>query len=266
MDKIVINGGRRLHGRVEISGAKNAVLPMMAASLLAPGKYTIENCPDLRDVKTMSHLLRIIGAKVELSDHTLNIDTESSNFFEAPYELVKTMRASIYVLGPLLARHGQARVSLPGGCAWGPRPVDLHLKGLARMGASIELEGGYVIARARRLKGSRLNFDISSVGATANLLMAATLAEGTTVIENAAQEPEIEALSRFLINMGARIEGVGTRRLVVQGVDNLAPTTMENIPDRIEAGNFLISCVFSSGVVGLGRAPTYHLSALIAHF
>ena len=182
MDKFVIRGGKRLSGNVEISGSKNATLALIAATLNAAGEFVFEDVPDLKDIKTMAHLLRIIGAQVEYEPHRMRINTARCNFFEAPYELVKTMRASIYVLGPLLGRFGQAKVSLPGGCAWGPRPVDLHIKGMQMLGADIELEGGYIIAKAKRLKGTRIHFDVSSVGATGNILMAAVLAEGTTII------------------------------------------------------------------------------------
>ncbi len=263
MDKIVINGGKPLKGKVQISGSKNAVLPIMAASLLASGKYTIRNVPDLRDVKTMAHLLRIIGAKVEFANQTLEIDTSNCNFFEAPYELVKTMRASIYVLGPLAGRFGKAKVSLPGGCAIGPRPVDLHIKALEKLGARIELQQGYIVADAPKLQGTRINFDISSVGATGNTLMAAVLAEGTTVIENAAQEPEITALCQFLVAMGARIEGIGTQQLTVRGVKNLNAVDFEVIPDRIEAGTFLLAAAITGGEVELQKVEPKTLGSLI---
>lgn len=251
MDKIVINGGKSLQGVVHISGSKNAVLPIMAATLLASGKYTIRNVPDLRDVKTMAHLLRIIGAQVEFSNRQLKIDTTNCNFFEAPYELVKTMRASIYVLGPLAARFGRAKVSLPGGCAIGPRPVDWHIKALEKLGARIELQHGYILAEAKKLRGSRINFDISSVGATGNALMAAVLAEGVTVIEHAALEPEITALADFLTAMGANIEGIGSQRLTIRGIKNLHPVDFDVIPDRIEAGTFLLAAAITGGAVEL---------------
>jgi UDP-N-acetylglucosamine 1-carboxyvinyltransferase len=235
----------------------------MAAALLASGKYTIRNVPDLRDVKTMAHLLRIIGAKVEFANQTLQIDTTNCNFFEAPYELVKTMRASIYVLGPLAGRFGKAKVSLPGGCAIGPRPVDLHIKALEKLGARIELQQGYIVADAPKLQGTRINFDISSVGATGNTLMAAALADGTTVIENAAQEPEIAALCHFLTAMGARIEGIGTQQLTVRGVKNLKPVDFDVIPDRIEAGTFLLAAAITGGEVELQKVDPKTLGSLI---
>ncbi len=264
MDKIVINGGHPLQGTIEISGAKNAVLPIMAATLLADGVFRITNVPDLRDVKSMAHLLRIIGAKVEFRDNTLEIDTSTCNFFEAPYEIVKTMRASIYVLGPLLAKFGQARVSLPGGCAIGTRPVDLHIKGLQQLGATIDLERGYVVATARHLSGSNLNLDVSSVGATGNLLMAAVLAQGKTTINNASWEPEIVALADFLVKMGARIDGVGTARLTIHGVTKLEPVQFEVIPDRIETGTFLIAAALAGGRVQLNRTNGALVNSLIA--
>lgn len=263
MDKIVINGGKRLTGSVEISGAKNAVLPIMAATLLASGTFRIRNVPDLRDVKTMAHLLRIIGAQVEFSDHTLTIDTSNCNFFEAPYELVKTMRASIYVLGPLLARFSQAKVSLPGGCALGPRPVDLHIKGLEQLGTQIELLGGYITANAPRLRGAHINFDVSSVGATGNILMAAVLAKGQTIIENAAREPEISALAEFLVKMGAQIEGIGTAQLRVEGVEKLSPVEYDVIPDRIETGTFLMATAITGGEVEIQKTSRELVASLI---
>ncbi len=262
MDKIIIKGGRPLKGTVNISGAKNAVLPIMAATLLASGKFTIKNVPDLLDVKTMSNLLRIIGAKVQYEDHTLTIDTSECNFFEAPYELVKTMRASIYVLGPLLARFSKAKVSLPGGCAIGPRPVDLHIKAFEQLGADIELNKGYIVASADKLKGTHVNFDISSVGATGNILMAAVLSDGRTVIENAAREPEISALANFLVKMGADISGIGTDRLLINGVKELHVVDFEILPDRIEAGTFLIAAAITGGEIELRSVDPSHVSSL----
>ncbi len=246
MDKLVIHGGRGpLRGTVAASGAKNAVLPLMAAALLAEGKTTIRNTPDLQDVYTLNHLLRVIGAKVEFKadSHDLLIDAYGASFAEAPYDLVKKMRASIYVLGPLLARFGHGKVSLPGGCAWGPRPVNLHLEGFQALGAEIELDEGYIIAKAPSggLRGGKIKFEPSSVGATGNVLMAAVLAKGSSRIENAAMEPEITALADCLVKMGARIDGIGTSTLEIEGVDRLNPITFTNIPDRIEAGTFLVA-------------------------
>lgn len=263
MDKFVVYGGKPLKGVVPISGSKNAVLPIMAATLLAPGKYRIENVPNLRDVRTMAHLLRVIGAKVELTDHVLTIDTTLADFFEAPYELVKTMRASIYVLGPLLTRFHRARVSLPGGCAWGPRPVDLHIKGMEKLGADLTLEGGYIVASTDGLKGNPIYLDTPSVGATGNILMAAVLAQGETVIENAAIEPEITDLGNFLIKMGARINGLGSRTISVEGVPGLRPTNYTVIPDRIEAGTFLAAGLITGGDLTITNCNPRHLTEII---
>lgn len=262
MDKIVIKGGKPLKGAVKISGAKNAVLPMMAATLLAEGRFEIRNVPDLRDVKTMAHLLRIIGAKVAFAESRLVIDTSDCGFYEAPYELVKTMRASIYVLGPLLARYGQARVSLPGGCAIGPRPVDLHLKGMEDLKATVELDKGYIVAKARKLRGSSVSFDVSSVGATGNVLMASVLAEGRTVINNAAREPEISALAEFLVKMGAEIEGIGSGQLRIHGVSKLEPVSFDVIPDRIETGTFMIAAAITGGEVEIQKTDPKLVASL----
>ena len=264
MDKFVIHGGNRLHGTVTVSGAKNATLALMPAAMLSPGTSILRNTPALRDVATMTSLLRTMGMLVDFRDNRLTLDSTSIDRFEAPYEHVKKMRASIYVLGPLIARYGRARVSLPGGCAWGPRPVNLHIEGLRKLGAEIELEGGYIIARADRLHGARIHFDVSSVGATGNVMMAATLAKGTTFIDNAAMEPEITALAAFLVAMGARIEGTGTSRLEIQGVDALHPADVVTIPDRIEAGTFLIAGAITGGDVTLENVIPEHLSAVTA--
>ncbi|MGA9407816.1 MAG: UDP-N-acetylglucosamine 1-carboxyvinyltransferase [Bacteroidota bacterium] len=264
MDKFIIHGGKSLRGTVHISGAKNASLALMPATLLASGKYELHNTPDLRDVSTMSRLLQTMGVTVERNGRSLLVNTFRVNKFEAPYEHVKKMRASIYVLGPLVARYGRAKVSLPGGCAWGPRPVDLHLEGLKKLGASIELEGGYIIAKARRLKGARISFKISSVGATGNILMAAVLAKGTTLIENAAVEPEITNLAGFLISTGAKIDGIGTSRLEIEGSDALHPANAETIPDRIETGTILVACAICGGKVKIEECNPQHVSAIIA--
>ncbi len=263
MDKFVIHGGNRLQGTLHVSGAKNASLPLMAATLLAPGKHELHNIPELRDVRTMAHLLRVIGAKAELENHILRIDTSDCTFPEAPYELVKTMRASIYVLGPLLARFGKAKVSLPGGCAWGPRPVDLHLMGMERLGATIRLEGGYIHAAAEKLRGGRITFPIPSVGATGNVMMAASLAKGTTVIQNAACEPEIVALAEFINAMGGSVSGAGSDRIEIEGVASLSPTPFENIPDRIEAGTFLCAVALVGGDVTVQGLRTDHIEAVL---
>ena len=262
MDKFIINGGASLSGEVEISGAKNAVLPIMAAVLLANGKSTLNNVPDLRDTRTMVRLLNMVGAKTDLNESSLTIDASTVDSLEAPYDLVKTMRASFYVMGPLLARFGEARVSLPGGCAWGPRPVDYHLKGFEKLGAKIILEDGYIIARAKKLKGAKIHFEIPSVGATGNILMAAVLAEGTTQITNAAREPHIVQLCDVLNDMGAQIEGVETHELTIHGVNSLNPIEVKIIPDMIEAGTFLMAGAIL-GNITLNNASPDHLSIVL---
>lgn len=266
MDKFIIHGGKPLEGVVPISGAKNSSLALMPATLLASGIFHLFNTPHLRDITTMRQLLESMGVEIDFTDHILTIDTRKISNFEAPYEHVKKMRASIYVLGPLLSRFGQAKVSLPGGCAWGPRPVNLHIEGMKKLGASIELEGGYIIATAQRLHGARILFDISSVGATGNVLMAATLAKGTTLIENAAQEPEIVQLAEFLTSMGAKIHGIGTGRLEIEGVDELHPADVTTIPDRIEAGTFLVAAALAGnkqGCVRIEHCNPNHIGSLI---
>ncbi len=264
MDKFVINGGARLCGRIAVSGAKNGSLALIPATLLAPGTYTLGNTPNLRDVWTMSRLMSSLGVFCELNNNDLFVDSRNVTSHEAPYEHVKKMRASFYVLGPLVARYGEARVSLPGGCAWGPRPVDLHLKGLEKLGAEITLESGYVVAKAEKLKGAKFHFDVSSVGATGNMLMAASLAKGTTLLTNAALEPEITALARMLVKMGAKIDGIGTSVLEIEGVDELKPVDEETIPDRIEAATFLIGAAMTKGKIELEKTNPYHLTAVIA--
>ena len=241
MDRIIIQGNKPLSGTVKISGAKNAVLPVMAATLLAPGEFTIHKVPDLRDTRTMMKLLNMIGADTTFDNGTLTIDSSAANNPEAPYDLVKTMRASFYVLGPLISRFGKVNVSLPGGCAWGPRPVDYHLKGLEQLGAKLNLEGGNILAEAEELVGTDIYFEFPSVGATGNIAMAAVKARGTTKLYNCAKEPEITQLCEFLNSMGANIKGIGTDTLVIEGVKELRPSDIEIIPDRIEAGTFLIA-------------------------
>ena len=241
MAKILINGGKTLSGEVKISGAKNAVLPIMSATLLCPGKFTIHNVPDLRDTRTMMQLLNITGAKTEFNNGSIFIDSTGVNNPEAPYDLVKTMRASFYVLGPLISRFGKVQVSLPGGCAWGPRPVDYHLKGLEKLGAKLDLEGGNILAEAKELKGCDIHFEFPSVGATGNLAMASVRAKGTTRLYNCAKEPEITQLCEFLNSMGADIKGVGTDTLIISGVKELNQADITVIPDRIEAGTFLMA-------------------------
>jgi UDP-N-acetylglucosamine 1-carboxyvinyltransferase len=261
MDALVIQGGRRLSGRVVISGAKNAALPVMAATLLAPGVHTLRNVPDLLDTRTFGRVLEVLGARIAFKGDLCTIDTSSVNSVEAPYELVKTMRASIYVLGPLLARFGGAKVSLPGGCAWGPRPVNLHLTGLSAMGANLDIEHGYIVGRDVHMHGTHFTFDVVSVGATAQLMMAATLAKGTTVLDNVAIEPDITVLGEVLAQCGARIEGLGSRRLVIHGVDRLSPIDTTIIPDRIEAATFAAAAVITGGNITLERVVPEHFEA-----
>ena len=263
MDKFIINGGKRISGSVEVSGAKNASLALMPATLLAPGKSSLINTPRLNDVYTMIKLLTHLGAEIEFNDHTLKIDTSNITDLTAPYEHVKKMRASVYVLGPLLARYGRAKVSLPGGCAWGPRPINLHLEALEKMGAEINLIDGYIEAKAEKLKGAEIYFDVSSVGATGNILMASVLAEGTTIINNASIEPEITNLAEFLINMGAKIEGIRTKTLVIEGVDALSPSDTGTIPDRIEAGTLLIAAAVTKGNIVLKNIDSGLLRAVV---
>ena len=266
MDKLLIHGGRSLSGDVVISGAKNAALPELCASLLTADTVTLQNVPQLQDVGTALKLLRNMGVQVQRDDASpdvVSLTAEPVTAREAPYELVKTMRASILVLGPLLARFGEARVSLPGGCAIGSRPVDQHIKGLQAMGAEITVEHGYILAKAKRLKGARITTDMVTVTGTENLLMAATLAEGETILENAAQEPEIPDLAEMLIAMGARIEGHGTARIRIQGVERLHGTTHRTVPDRIEAGTFLCAVAATGGDVLLRHARADHLGAVI---
>jgi len=262
MDKFIIHGGKKLKGTVTVGGSKNATLALMSATLLASGKYRFANTPELRDVTTMSKLLQTMGVDIAKHEHELDINTFRVNKFEAPYEHVKKMRASIYVLGPLVARYGYAKVSLPGGCAWGPRPVNFHIEGIRKLGAQVDIEQGYIIAKAKRLKAARLAFDVSSVGATGNIMMAAVLAKGTTVIQNAATEPEIVALSEFLSKMGARIQGIGTTRLEIEGIDALQPVNERMIPDRIETGTFLTAAVITGGAVKIENCEPNYVTAV----
>jgi UDP-N-acetylglucosamine 1-carboxyvinyltransferase len=263
MDALIIQGGRPLEGRVRISGAKNAALPVMAATLLAPGQHTLRNVPSLADTRTMARVLEQLGARVEFHDHSCRIDTTHITSVEAPYDLVRTMRASIYVLGPLLARFGAARVSLPGGCAWGPRPVNLHLEGLDAMDAHLEIDHGYIVGKNAKLRGARIHHETVSVGATAQLMMAACLAEGTTVLEGAAIEPDVTALGEVLVTCGARIEGLGSRTLTMHGVQSLQPIDTTIIPDRIEAATFLGAAAITGGSVTLDACDPEHLTATI---
>jgi UDP-N-acetylglucosamine 1-carboxyvinyltransferase len=264
MDKLIIEGGSPLQGEIRISGAKNAALPLIAATLLAPGWHVIHNVPDLRDTRTILALLETLGAEWKREDSTLLVNTDSLNNFEASYDLVKTMRASILVLGPLLARMGKARVSLPGGCAIGARPIDFHLQGFKSMGASLELEDGYVTASAENsLTGGTIYFDIPSVTGTENILMAAAVAKGETVIKNAAREPEVANLVDMLVSMGARIEGRGTDRLTIHGSRRLRPAEITTIPDRIETGTYLIAVGTAGGEATLTHCNPSHIPSLI---
>jgi UDP-N-acetylglucosamine 1-carboxyvinyltransferase len=264
MARIQINGGVPLEGEVWISGAKNAVLPILVASLLGDGPSRVSNVPHLQDVTTTMELLGRMGAQLSVGDGMqIEIDPRSMEHYEAPYDLVKTMRASILVLGPLVARFGRAIVSLPGGCAIGSRPVDLHLRGLQALGARVEVRNGNIEARADQLKGARIIMDTVTVTGTENILMAATLARGTTVIENAAQEPEVVDLADFLISMGARIHGAGSNTITVEGVDNLQGTTYSVLPDRIETGTYLIGAAMTGGRVKCTRARPAHMDAVL---
>jgi UDP-N-acetylglucosamine 1-carboxyvinyltransferase len=262
LDKIVINGGKPLHGNVQISGAKNAALPVLASALLTAGTNTFHNIPDLMDIKTIKKLLASMGAQIEGYESVkINVDKIISH--TASYDLVKTMRASILVLGPLVARAGVARVSLPGGCAIGARPVNLHLKALEDMGAHVELNSGYIEAKAKKLKGAEIYFDLSTVTGTENIMMAATLAHGTTVLNNAAREPEVVNLADVLKGMGAKISGAGTDVITIEGVTSLKPTEASIIPDRIEAGTFIIAAGMTHGEISVMGCNPQHLEALI---
>jgi len=264
MDQILIEGGVPLRGEVRVSGAKNAGLPTVAATLLAEGEHLVSNLPDLADVRTLGRLLRHIGCEAERTDpHRAFVRVPSSITPEAPYELVKTMRAAVLVLGPLVARWGQARVSLPGGCAIGARPIDQHLKALTALGAEIQLEHGYVTARAPRLRGATFTFDVQTVTGTENVMMAAALAEGTTVLGNCAREPEVVDLARALRSMGAKIEGEGTAEIRIEGVTALRPLQHEVIADRIEAGTFLVAGALPGNDVVVKGAIPAHLEALV---
>ena len=263
MDKFIITGGNKLSGKVKISGAKNASLALMPASILSSGVSTLKNTPVLNDVYTMIKLLKHLGAEINFENEKLEINTSNIKEFTAPYEHVKKMRASIYVLGPLLARFGKAKVSLPGGCAWGPRPVNLHLEAMKKLGAEIDLKDGYIVAKAKQLKGAKINFDVSSVGATGNTMMAAVLAKGTTLINNAAIEPEISQLVDYLVKMGAKITGIGTNKLEIQGVQELKATELTTIPDRIESGTLLIAAAITNGKINLINSSSEYLDAVL---
>ena len=270
MDKFIIRGGKKLSGELQISGAKNATLALMPATLLTSGVSTLTNTPQLNDVYTMMKLLNELGVETKFvrensfgEKDVLQLNTKNITSQVAPYEHVKKMRASVYVLGPLLARFGYAKVSLPGGCAWGPRPINLHLEALKKMGADIDLAEGYIIAKSKKLNGTKINFDVSSVGATGNTLMAASLAKGTTVINNAAMEPEITNLAEFLVKMGSRIDGIGTSTLTIEGVDELKPADIYTIADRIEAGTVLIAGALTGGEVTIKGIPDVYINAVL---
>ena len=265
MDRLIINGGKQLEGTISVSGSKNATLPIaVAASILADTSSVIHNVPNLNDIDSLCAVLEVLGATTKLENSTLYIEPGDRVAYEAPYDLVRKMRASIYVLGPLVARLGMAKVSFPGGCAIGPRPVDLHLKGLLQLGANIEVDSGYIVAQADQLVGAEIYLrgpHGSSVGATANVMMAATLAEGTTIMRGAACEPEIADLANFLNAMGADIEGIGTSNLTIRGVRQLHGTEYTVIPDRIEAGTFMVAGAITKGDVFVKGAPAQHLGA-----
>ncbi|WP_211442879.1 UDP-N-acetylglucosamine 1-carboxyvinyltransferase [Collimonas humicola] len=263
MDKLLIQGGNRLSGEITISGAKNAALPILCAGLLTSDQLQLSNVPNLHDVSTILKLLRQMGLKATQDGHFVTLQGDAISKLEAPYEMVKTMRASILVLGPLLARFGEARVSLPGGCGIGSRPVDQHIKGLQAMGAEISIEAGYIHAKAKKLKGTRVVTDMITVTGTENLLMAATLADGETVLENAAREPEVSDLANLLVAMGAKIEGIGTDRLVIQGVDKLHGAEHSVIADRIETGTFLCAVAATGGDVMLKNTRSHILDAVL---
>jgi UDP-N-acetylglucosamine 1-carboxyvinyltransferase len=263
MKKIIVEGGRRLKGSVRISGAKNSALPILVSSLLTEGWNVYHNVPDLRDITTIKRLLADLGAQVEAEGSTVKVNARALDSYEAPYDLVKTMRASVLVLGPLLARLGQARVSLPGGCAIGDRPINLHLKGLEQLGADISLDHGYVEVRAGSLKGADIYFDTVTVTGTENLMMAAVLAKGVTTLRNSAREPEVVALAEALNQMGAQITGAGTPVITIAGVDTLKPTSLTVMPDRIETGTFMIAAGVTRGDIKIVGCEPAHLAAVI---
>lgn len=264
MDKLIITGGVPLKGEIRISGAKNAALPILASTLLAEGVVSVGNIPHLHDITTTMELLGRMGVELVVDEHmNIEVDASSIREFFAPYELVKTMRASILVLGPLVARFGEAVVSLPGGCAIGSRPVNLHIRGLTKMGAEVRVENGFIHARSKKLKGARLVMDLITVTGTENLMMAATLAHGTTVIENAAREPEVVDLANCLISMGAHIEGAGTDTIFIEGVDSLSGTHYDVLPDRIETGTYLAAAAITGGHVRLKDTRPGMLEAVL---
>ncbi len=262
MEKFIIHGGKKLSGSVYVSGAKNSALVLMPAALLNEGKNIFTNIPEVNDIYTMKKLLAHLGAETSFENNSIIIDTSNIVSQDAPYEHVKKMRASIYVLGPLLAKYGYAKVSLPGGCAWGPRPINLHLEAMKKFGAELDLEGGYIIAKSKKLHGAKIIFDVSSVGATGNAIMAAVLAKGETLISNAAIEPEVTLLAKALEKMGAKINGIGTKTLEIEGVDALSPITVENIDDRIEAGTLMIAAAMTKSKININYRNKEHLDIL----
>ncbi len=263
MDKFVIEGGKKLSGSVKISGAKNSSLAIMPAALLNNGLNSFTNIPEVNDIYTMIKLLKHLGVESSFENGNLSLNTSKIISQDAPYEHVKKMRASIYVLGPLLSKYGYAKVSMPGGCAWGPRPVNLHIESMKKLGAEIELKDGYIIATAKRLNGAPIHFDVASVGATGNAMMAAALAKGNTLITNAAIEPEITLLAKYLEKMGARIQGIGTNKLEIEGVDELMPAKINNISDRIEAGTLLIAGAITKSKIEIEVDEIDNLNAVI---
>jgi UDP-N-acetylglucosamine 1-carboxyvinyltransferase len=263
VERLAIVGGRPLTGSVRVHGAKNAALPILAASVLAAGKSTITDVPDLKDIRVMSQILESLGAKVSIEGRTAQVDSSTIHTFEVPEEMMRQMRSSIFLMGPILARFGTVRVSKPGGCTIGSRPIDLHLKGLKALGANIEEKGGYIQCTTERLRGDHIYLDIPSVGTTENLMMAATLAEGTTTIGNAAREPEIVDLARFLNKMGAKISGAGEDTITIQGVEELRPTRHTIIPDRIVAGTFLLAGAITRGDIRLINVIPGHLGVVL---
>ena len=263
MDNLIINGGNKISGKISISGSKNAVLPIMTATIISPGIYILKNVPELRDTYTMKRLLEMIGAKIKFKNNIMEINTESCDNPVASYDVVKTMRASFYVLGPFMSRFNHAQVSLPGGCAWGPRPINFHLDALEQLGAKVSLKNGNIIAKGK-LKGCTINFKTRSVGATGNTIMASICAQGTTIINNAAMEPEIESLCVFLQHMGADINGIGTDQIIINGKDVLKNNVKYSIiPDRIEAGTYLIAAAITHGDLTIVNVDPSHLKVLL---
>jgi UDP-N-acetylglucosamine 1-carboxyvinyltransferase len=263
MYKFIIRGGKKLSGEVEISGAKNALLGLLPATILANGEYTFYNSPELLDAFSMIKLLTNMGEEIDFKDHTIKVKNDGIKILEAPYEYVKKMRASIYVLGPMLSRYGYAKVSMPGGCAWGPRPINLHIEAIQKLGANVDIDQGYIIAKTEKLKGTKIIFNIPSVGATVNTMMASVFAKGTTLISNAAIEPEVTAVAEFLNKMGAKISGIGTKFLEIEGVDELHSADETIIPDRIEAGTLLVAGAITQGNVRINKCRPDHLDAIL---